>query len=114
MQYNKSFREIDPTFFNLLYPLVRESVTKKKVLFVEGDLDVAATIETVFADDKNIEIQVARDADEAMIHMIQKKFDLVVLEDHQYSPSFQHTGYIYKSFDTDSMVKDIQGYFSSH
>ena len=114
MQYNKTFREIDSTFFNLLYPLVHESLNKKKVLLVESDIDVAATMETIFTDDRGIQLHIVRDADEAMILMIQTRFDLVVLEDHQYSPNLHHTGYIYKTLDSNSMERDIRNYFASH
>ena len=114
MHNNQITREIDSTFFNLLYPLVTESIHKKRVLLVEADIDIAATLETIFAEDKDIELQVARDTDEAMIHMIQNKFDLVVLEDHHHSPTLNHTGYIYKSKDSQSIVREIRRYFSSH
>ena len=114
MQNKQVVRQIDSTFFNLLYPLVTESFAKKKVMLVESDIDIASTIEAIFSEDREIELHVARDSDEAMIHMVHGKFDLVVLEDHQYSVSLHHPGYIYKLSGVDAIVEDIKKYFANH
>jgi len=115
MSHEQLAREIDPTFFELLYPLVNESITKKrKVLLVENDVETATTLESLFAEDKDIDLQVVNDPDEAMLLLIQHKFDLVVLEDHHHSPTLHHTGYIYKANDTDSIALDIKRYFLTH
>ena len=115
MSHDQLAHEIDPTFFELLYPLVNESINRRrKVLLVEGNLDNAITIESVFAEDRDIELQVAKDPDEAMILLLHHKYDLVVLEDHHYSPTLRHTGYIYKSDDCDSVIREIRNYFLSH
>ena len=114
MSYNEITHEIDSTFFNLLYPLVTESIAKRKVLLVDHDIDEYCTIEAAMSEDPQIELQVARDADEAMILMIQTKYDLVVIEDHHYSTGLHHPGYIYKSENPKLIISDIRKYFDQH
>ena len=114
MYFDKTTHEIDSTFFNLLYPLVSESITKRRVLLVDDDVELSSSVEAMLAEDQQIELQVARDADEAMIFMIQNEYDLVILEDHHLSASLHHPGYIYKSSDPESILSDIRKYFAHH
>jgi hypothetical protein len=114
MNFNETTNLIDSTFFNLLYPLISESIVKRKVLLVENDIELSSTVEAFLSEDPQIELQLARDADEAMILMIHNKYDLIVMEDHQHSPSLHHPGYIYKSDSPASILSDIRGYFSHH
>ena len=114
MYFDQTTHQLDSTFFNLLYPLVTESITKRKVLLVDDDVELSSTVEAMLVEDPQIELQVVRDADEAMIMMIQNKYDLVVLEDHHFSPSLHHPGYIFKTNNPQSILKDIRQYFSHH